>query len=343
MGQIDFSVSPCALLTGAGFTHNFGGFLAKNMWAEIYNRYRRYTVDLTTNNLLHDLKLNFNYEELYESVVYGGQYSPSERKAFIAAVGAAYETLDDIIRDHKNQTRFVFHRPVNINHVDEFLSRFSETSVGSGFFFTLNQDIFVERYLSPRIVLPGIRLNYARFNVGADKNLEHDDYAKVPDENELNGHQQTLKSLAGPKRLYYIKLHGSHDWRDKKDDNVLVIGTSKSTHINREPVLAWYWQLFKEVLSLPNRRLLIVGYGFQDNHINELICRSIQECNLKIFIISPEDPENFSKYTLPIHDPLKNIMWNAIAGYYPYTLSDLFPHGDTTVLYKNLAKDFFGS
>jgi hypothetical protein len=32
-----FEINKAVLLTGAGFTHNFGGFLANEMWAVIFN------------------------------------------------------------------------------------------------------------------------------------------------------------------------------------------------------------------------------------------------------------------------------------------------------------------
>src|SRR3990172_8999185 len=41
MTSFDFPVSETVLLTGAGFTHNFGGFLAADMWDEIHNNFQR--------------------------------------------------------------------------------------------------------------------------------------------------------------------------------------------------------------------------------------------------------------------------------------------------------------
>ena len=38
MNCIDIPASNTILLTGAGFTKNFGGFLAREMWAQIHNR-----------------------------------------------------------------------------------------------------------------------------------------------------------------------------------------------------------------------------------------------------------------------------------------------------------------
>ncbi len=87
--------------------------------------------------------------------------------------------------------------------------------------------------------------------------------------------------------------------------------------------------------------MLIIGYGFGDKHINKVIHDSIKENNLKVYFISPEDPKSFNEKTLPITDSDKNGIWDALSGYYPYILEDLFPVGGSLQHYENLVKDFF--
>lgn len=54
------------LLTGAGFTHNFGGFLANEMWALIFN-----SPDVQKRpSLASLLRKDFDYESVYQSVMY---------------------------------------------------------------------------------------------------------------------------------------------------------------------------------------------------------------------------------------------------------------------------------
>ncbi len=79
MSSGDFPTSKTILFTGAGFTHNFGGFLAKTMWAEIHNRLQR----SNQTRLIQKLKNEFNYEDLYQQIVYGTDYSPDEKMLFM--------------------------------------------------------------------------------------------------------------------------------------------------------------------------------------------------------------------------------------------------------------------
>lgn len=74
------------LLTGAGFTHDFGGYLARNMWEKIFNH----------NEIKQHPKLNrliisdFDYESVYYKVHSDPQYCHEEAKAIDMAILDAY-------------------------------------------------------------------------------------------------------------------------------------------------------------------------------------------------------------------------------------------------------------
>jgi hypothetical protein len=51
----------------------------------------------------------------------------------------------------------------------------------------------------------------------------------------------------------------------------MVIGYGKRGRTEKEPLLAWYLQLFKEVLNAGDVNLVTIGYGFGDDYINGLI------------------------------------------------------------------------
>src|SRR5437763_14705939 len=63
--------------------------------------------------------------------------------------------------------------------------------------------------------------------------------------------------------------------------------------MQRYPILMWYAERFSEALAKPNARLMVIGYGFGDSHINQLI----QEAWLKggqtltMFIVHPDGQE----------------------------------------------------
>jgi len=127
------------LLSGAGFTHNFNGLLAAEMADCIYNSdYLRTFPEI--RELLQDIS---NYEELYEKV-FNGDYSAEQKNAVANAVSEAYERIDTNVREWD----YLSNEQVNIYGVRELLHRFAGEANESGFFFTLNQDLFVERHLS---------------------------------------------------------------------------------------------------------------------------------------------------------------------------------------------------
>src|SRR3990172_4277977 len=132
-------MAPPLLLTGAGFTCNFGGFLADGMFAMIQTYVRGHRV------LLDRLKQSRDYEYVYGGVVFGGLGGKDERELLLAAMKDAYSRLDAVVRyaSHNRQVG------VDYTALRQFIARFSGTrgSRERGYFFTLNQDLFVERHL----------------------------------------------------------------------------------------------------------------------------------------------------------------------------------------------------
>jgi hypothetical protein len=77
------------ILTGAGFTHNFGGPLASEMWALIFNE-----IDAEREPALKErLRREFDFETVYREVMKRPGHD-SEQKALAKAVGAAFEYID---------------------------------------------------------------------------------------------------------------------------------------------------------------------------------------------------------------------------------------------------------
>ena len=71
----------------------------------------------------------------------------------------------------------------------------------------------------------------------------------------------------------YFKLHGSIDWTTK-DEMLLILGGSKEGSIKRHPILAWYHSEFLARITQPNARIMIIGYGFRDDHINRALIQA---------------------------------------------------------------------
>lgn len=81
---------------------------------------------------------------------------------------------------------------------------------------------------------------------------------------------------------------------------MLIMGGNKVTGIVQSPVLSWYQEKFEEHLSQPDTRLMVIGYGFRDEHINEVVMRAVNHSSLKIFIIAPEGG-NLARTVNPTH------------------------------------------
>jgi hypothetical protein len=84
----------------------------------------------------------------------------------------------------------------------------------------------------------------------------------------------------------YFKLHGSWRWFDGAGQQMMVMGASNPATIAAHPVLAWYHEEFRQLLS-GDTRLMVVGYGFQDPHINETILNIAGSSGLRMFLIDP--------------------------------------------------------
>jgi hypothetical protein len=253
----DIKFNKKVLLTGAGFTKDFGGYLAGEMWSFIFNS-RSLNSYPRIKDLLRD---DFSYESVYHEVIEGNEYETAEREA-IKAVVVAYDRLNENIIGYM-QRKVSGTAKANSVSLSAFIDEFRGGSNETGFFFTLNQDMFVEmhcRYNGP-IPTPGIPLQDISYT-----GLSQSAIQRMPDEKTLfndNGDLRT-NSLKSSK-FNYIKLHGSYHWRDSDGNNCMVIGKKKTEEISKEPLLKYYSDLFEEVLSSGGAELFVIGYGFADS------------------------------------------------------------------------------
>ena len=331
-----YNINNTILLTGAGFTCNFGGFLAKEMWALIFNHSEvgKYP------QLKELLKDDFDYESIYYGVIEGNEFNEDEKKALTDAVFSAYKKLDDKIRKYRSLGK---KQPVSINNVSKFIERFSGYPAYTGrnntkgFFFTLNQDLFIERYYSSPNFKP-ITLGVSQPTISQDEEYDEKTHSvTLP----LAADIERTNPLSSSK-FFYVKLHASWNWYSSNGMRKMVIGRNKINQINTEPTLMRYLDIFKEVLLNKNVRFFVIGYGFADEHINKVIADSIEQNSLKLYILNPTDPENF-KCDL-CKKPLGQMIFSGLIGYYPYNLSTVFSGDDRdTTEYELIRDSFFNS
>lgn len=314
------------IFTGAGFTANFGGFLADEMWALIFNH-----ESVQKTERIRELMLGttlgifgFNYELIYEKIIYKDNYSPKEKDAIKIAVNTAYRKLDQVIRNKHNNEH-----SADINKVSTFIERFTKRDK-KGIFFTINQDLLPERYFG--LSNPGI--DFKRERREPSKGLEEFETLELPSKSDIeNSGKQYLD-----KNNLYFKLHGSQNWNTP---NGMVIGTQKEELIEKVPILKWYSKLFRDSLYQKDKHLLIIGYGFRDENINIILEEAAGKYGLKIFVISPEKPSDF--YNRLNVGTRSSYIWKALSGYYSSTLKDFFPkeNGKPSGIYREFEERFF--
>ncbi len=331
------------LLTGAGFTKTFGGFLGSEMWAAIFNQ-----PEVREDNKLREYMLrgDLNFEAVYERVIFSPdpEFDALQRVLFSKAVQTAYRDMDQRIYEQvvADQAGFA-------SCSRHFISRFAERQDSRAFVFTLNQDILMERFFSTNHFLPslpGFSAFPQWFNNRIDENLRTDQFVAVPDAKEIEKARESFweKSPCG---FMYVKLHGSYGWRSTNGADKMIIGHGKLGRIAGEPLLEWYLSLFKEALEEGDKNLVIVGYGFGDDHINDIIADAIKDRGLKLFVISPQLPADFAQLlqgvsgSNPVLINQGHEIRNGLHGYYPAKVSDFYYPNEEVL--PALALDFFNA
>jgi hypothetical protein len=66
----------------------------------------------------------------------------------------------------------------------------------------------------------------------------------------------------------YFKLQGSWRWEDRAGQQLMVTGANKAQTISGHPILAWYQAEFDRQLR-GDTRLVVIGYGFNNPHVNQ--------------------------------------------------------------------------
>lgn len=313
------------VLTGAGFTKDFGGYLGGEMWSAIFSQR-----EIAQNQKLR-LKLleEMNYEAAYHDVLDSRELSPMERAAFTTAIENAYREMHEMVCGLSSRgedvAKFVFR---------EIFARFAGSEGERGFLFTLNQDLFIERfYRNHDVVLRNHQLSPAGLNVPrwcfSDDPIANilgsQDWVQLPTEEEVAELQSRFWDSNPERRFVYIKLHGSYGWRSSSGSKAMVIGGEKKERIASEPLLRWYLKIFEQILAGPACNLLVIGYGFKDAHINELIGNAIKNHQLRVFVISPVQPEKFCYDVLnaAFHESPNRVIWEGLYGYYCGTVRNL--------------------
>ena len=268
------------LLLGAGFSRNWGGQLA----AEVFD----YLIGLPEirgdeylRSILWRNKTFWGFEnalaEVQVAYIHNAQQHTDHLSRLQQGIARVLREMNEAFFEIPN---FEFQQ-YQARMLRTFLVRFDAI-------FSLNQDILLDHhYLNDNIHLIAPR----RWN-GAQlpgmRRIPNREYLGAPSWGRdlwvpYDPSQFKIEDRFQP----YFKLHGSSNWRDTEGGQLLVIGGEKSRAIQSHRVLAWYFEMFRALIFRPNTKLMVIGYGFRDQHINDIIIRAINEYGLRMFVIDP--------------------------------------------------------
>jgi SIR2-like domain len=262
------------LLTGAGFSRNWGGLLANEAFEYLLGCKE---IDGALRDRLWKTKeARKNFEDTL------GELQNEYQRQRTAWAVMALERLEGAIRDMFAAMDRNFERDIGFERPTQSLLRNVLASFDA--IFTLNQDLLLERHYWPHIRTlvggkwgacgtPGLRLFGEHRQELAQANLV------TPDDEAAYREEKHVQP--------YFKLHGSSNWRSRDAVPLMVLGGNKTIEIGQHSILKRYFDRFKEMLFTRGVKLLVIGYSFGDWHINKEIERAVEQGGIEIFIIDP--------------------------------------------------------
>lgn len=265
------------LLLGAGFSRNWGGLLANEIFDCLVGQ-DEVSQDAYLKTVLWNHRIIGGFENALAEVQVASatdpaKFGPSLRRLQVAVIS---------VFGRMNQAFFDTPGMEFQQHLHRMLRTFL---VQFDAIFTLNQDVLLEHHYFRHIELAGPR----RWNGAQLPGLRR------IQNNEVIVDPSWGKDVWVPSESFRIedglqpcfKLHGSSNWKNSEDGSLLVIGGDKSRAIRSHAVLKWYFEQFREKLLEGGARLVVIGYGFRDPHVNDVIIEAVQHSGLQFFVIDP--------------------------------------------------------
>jgi SIR2-like domain len=288
---------PHYLLTGAGFSRNWGGWLASEAFEYLLGVPE---IDDRLRDILWDAKLRDEGFEGALSIVqnkYTYDKSPENKKRLDTLTRAVIGMFTAM------QTAFnkLDYRDSGLR-LQQFLSRFDAI-------FTLNQDTLLETLYAGDVRWSerwyGSYLPYMTF------------IEKPPQRYQFMLREPLRQDAEFVTQENYqpiYKLHGSYNWfSEPEGERLLVMGGNKTGFIKTFHVLKRYQEEFFNMLSSPDTHLMVIGYSFGDTHINDAI-KAAAAKGLRLFIIDTQGVDVLEKRSIqeqtsqPMTDLMRALM-----------------------------------
>lgn len=261
------------LLLGAGFTYNWGGWLASEVFEHLLGVE---SLDADTRRLLWKTKDRGGFEAALAEL-----QAAAGRRGHSPQLDALQSAILDLF-NRMNPALATAAVKAEFEPLIPFFRRFDAI-------FTTNQDLLVEHHypdahLGPTGRWAGWRCPGTQF-VGGDPKDRARAAVPTPPPFDLVANIQP-----------YIKLHGSSNLKDDLGRPLIAMGGNKPGTIGSHPLLAWYHQKFKQCLEQPDTRLMVIGYSFSDPHIDDVILAAAKRHGCRIFIMDPRGVDVLNKY-----------------------------------------------
>ncbi len=284
------------LLLGAGFSKNFGGYLANEV-----NDMLQIDPNITGNKGLRQLiRDDYNYEHALAVARQGG-YTQDEVRLLSEAIVNVYKTQNATLVDHFNPHYQAFQTTYPTRTLLQQITSGNWAGDGqnAAYLFSLNQDNLLESLLvsthtqsNRQYTLPGIRHKDWFFACQSPIG----DMERLNSKIDVQDDAGSVSRLDWLNRVNLIKLHGSADWQNQNHD-LLVIGGEKELFIKQSPLLTAYHEVFKSVLTTQGMRILIIGYGFMDSHINDILKEGI-DAGLGVWVWGYETRQHWDNFMM---------------------------------------------
>jgi hypothetical protein len=264
------------LVLGAGFSKNWGGLVAGEAFNFLMSSALLDDVGKALLMKHKDGSFEAALDELQAAHLRGDGAASVQLTKLEGAVAQMFEAMDLAFRNRPSGG-FEFSNDMALS-VAAFLARFDAI-------FTLNQDVLLERYYIGQaqqtlgahhrsgVIFPGMRAlpkaGFAFEEVGV----------WVPTD--------PLDMVVAANFQPIYKLHGSVRWRTNDGQPILIMGGGKTMAINRFPVLKASFDAFDRYLAMPDLRLMMVGYGFGDDHVTQRMTAAAEAPDAKTFFVDP--------------------------------------------------------
>jgi hypothetical protein len=325
------------LLLGAGFSRNWHGLLATEVFDHLYGA-PEVQVDPYLRPLVFKHRASGFEQALSEVQADYRRDAAQYGKALAGIQTAIARIFDRMNRSYaKNPNGIEFQ---NFKHLmlRTFLVAFDAI-------FTLNQDVLLELHYLQHVLLAGEPRRW--------------DGPQIPGMTGVRAEEQPLGQhwAAGtlvPSSTYefhsrlqpLIKLHGSSNWREAGGGPLMILGAEKLRAIGSSNILARYFEYFSNCLCGEPSKVGVIGYGFRDTHINNVLLDAVNKQGMKFFLIDPLGADLYRSVNptdkAPIYcpGPVDQLFEKGLGGGSKRGLAETF--GGSDLVSFDLVNEFFG-